>query len=189
MNIKSAKFIKGILENDDVLEDGKPQIAFIGRSNVGKSCTINSLTKQSNLARTSSFPGRTREINVFLINNAFYLLDLPGYGFVKSSQSARERLQKLIDWYLIDSHYEQKAVVIIVDAEVGIMRNDLEMISRLEEKGKNIIIIANKIDKIKKSEYVRKLQKIQEKVGNHKAIPFSAKKKIGIDLLCREIFG
>lgn len=188
MNITSAKFVKGILEENDTLDDGKPQVAFIGRSNVGKSSVINALTKQKGLAITSSSPGRTQEINLFLINNVFYLIDLPGYGFVKSSQKARERLKKLIDWYLLESPYRQKAVVLIIDANIGLMENDLEMISKLEEKGKNLIIIANKSDKIKKSEYARKFQNIQEKVGNHKVIPFSAKKKIGIGILINKIF-
>jgi GTP-binding protein len=188
MNINSAKFVKGILKADEILEDGKPQIAFIGRSNVGKSSTINSLIKQKNLAKTSSFPGRTQEVNLFLINNKFYLVDLPGYGFVESSKAARERLGQLINWYLFNSPYTQKAVVLIVDANVGIMENDLIMISKLEEHGKNIIVIANKTDRIKKSEYKRRLQDIQETVGNHKVIPFSAKKKIGIGALVNEIF-
>jgi len=188
MNITSAKFVKGIVEEDETLDDGKPQIAFIGRSNVGKSSTINSLTKDKSLARTSALPGRTREVNLFLINNSFYLVDLPGYGFVESSMKAREKLQRLIDWYLFDSHYEQKAVVIIVDANIGITDSDLKMISRLEEKRKNIIIVANKVDKIKKSESKIKLQMLQQKVGNHKVIPYSAKKKTGIGAVINEIF-
>jgi len=188
MKITSAEFVKGVVEDDESLEDGKPQIAFIGRSNVGKSCVINSLTKKENLARTSSVPGRTRELNLFLINNSFYLIDLPGYGFVKSSQNDRESLRKVIDWYLFESHYEQKAVVIIVDANIGLMENDLSMISELEEREKNIVVVANKIDKIKKQDYKRKIQDIQQKVGNHKVIPYSAKKNIGIFALISEIF-
>lgn len=189
MNIKSAKFVKGILAPDYILDDGKPQVAFIGRSNVGKSSTINALTKQKNLARTSASPGLTQEVNIFLINNVFYLIDLPGYGFVESSQKARERLAKLVHWYLFESNYKQQAVVIIIDASIGLMENDVDMILKLEKKEKNIFIVANKVDKIKKSEYKRKLQNIQERVGHHVVIPFSAKKNVGIKELIRAVFG
>ncbi|MFA7685494.1 MAG: ribosome biogenesis GTP-binding protein YihA/YsxC [Candidatus Gracilibacteria bacterium] len=189
MNIKSARFIKGIVKDDDLLDDGRPQFAFIGRSNVGKSCTINFLTNQKELAKTSSTPGRTQEINLFLLNNSMYLLDLPGYGFVKQSAQARERLKDLIEWYLFKSHYKQKAVVIIVDANVGVTDSDMDMILELDEHEKNVIIVANKIDKIKGSEYKKKIQAIQEKVGTHKVVPYSTKKKIGLNALNNEIFG
>jgi len=187
MEIKSAVFIKGVVGTDDILDDGKPQIAFIGRSNVGKSSTINSLVKQGNLARTSSYPGRTQEINLFLINKSFYLVDLPGYGYTRTSKTERAKLQKRIYWYLLDSDYKQKAVVLIVDANVGLTEDDARMIYSLEEKGKNLIIIANKIDKIKKSDYAKKMEKLQEAVGEHKIIPYSAEKKIGVGELLKEI--
>ena len=188
MDIKSVKFVKGIVGADDFLDDNIPQIAFIGRSNVRKSSVINAFTKQQNLAITSATPGRTQEINLFLINNNFYLIDLPGYGFVRHSMKARERLQKLIDWYLFESEYEQKAVVMVVDAVVGITDSDLDMLVELEGSEKNVIILANKIDKLKNSEYKKKLQEIQYKVGDHKVIPFSAKKKTGVGLLVNELF-
>jgi len=188
MNIRSAKFIKGVVEDDEILEDGKPQIAFIGRSNVGKSSVINSFTRQKNLARTSSFPGRTREINVFLINNSFYLVDLPGYGFARGSERSTERLRELINWYLFDSQYKQKMVVFIIDAKIGPTDNDFEMLRSLEEHRKKIIIIANKIDKIKKNEYKKHIQKIQDMARGHKVIPYSSEKGIGFGDLNREIF-
>ena len=95
MKITSTKFVKGVVEDDAILGDGKAQIAFIGRSNAGKSSVINSLTHKEGLARTSSFPGRTQEINLFLINESFYLVDLPGYGFARASGSGRERIREL----------------------------------------------------------------------------------------------
>jgi GTP-binding protein len=81
MKIKSAQFVKSVLGSDDIFDDGIPQVAFIGRSNVGKSSVINSLVNKSNLAKTSSSPGRTQKINLFLINKSLYLVDLPGYGY------------------------------------------------------------------------------------------------------------
>jgi len=185
----TAEFIKGVVGPDEILEDGTPQIAFIGRSNVGKSSVINSLTNRKDLARTSSFPGRTQEINVFLINGRFYLLDFPGYGFSKHSLEKRRRLHRLIEWYLFQSPYRQKQVVFIVDAEVGPTDNDLEMLRVLEETRKTIVIVANKIDKISKSKTKARLKQIQDIVGNHKIIPYSSDKKIGMGELAAEIFG
>ncbi len=187
MRITSAKFIKGIVREDEKLEDGIPQVAFIGRSNVGKSSTINSLTRQKDLARTSSTPGRTQQINLFLINESFYLLDLPGYGYSGGSKENKENLFELVNWYLFTSGYEQKAIVLIIDANVGATESDLEIIDALDKHKKNIIIAANKIDKIKKSDYPNQMKKIQEAVGNHKVIPYSAKKGIGINELIKEI--
>ncbi len=187
MHIRSAKFIKGIVKADDFLSDGKPQIAFIGRSNVGKSSVINSLTNQKGLARTSSTPGRTQQINLFLINRSFYLVDLPGYGFADMSHEGRNQLQALIRWYLWESGYKQKKVVLIIDAKVGPMVSDLEMLRTLEEYNKEVVVVANKVDKIPKSAYSKQLQKIQSAIGDHKMIPCSAEKKIGLTELGKEI--
>jgi GTP-binding protein len=187
MKIISAKFIKGMVRDDQTLKDGIPQVAFIGRSNVGKSSTINALTKQKDLARTSSTPGRTQQINIFLINESFYLIDLPGYGYSSVSKESKEELFELINWYLFTSDYEQKAIVLIIDASIGATESDLDIIHTLEEHKKNIIIAANKIDKIKKSAYAKQLQSIQTAVGNHKVIPYAAKKGIGINDLIKEI--
>ncbi len=187
MNIKSAKFIKGIIGPDEILNDKKPQVAFIGRSNVGKSSTINALAKEKNLAKTSSFPGRTQQINIFLINNEFYLVDLPGYGFAKASRKDRQQLEALVAWYLFDSPYKQRKIILIIDANIGLTDDDLEMIYSLEEQGKKVVIVANKIDKIKASEYQKKLQKIAQKAGIRTVIPYSAEKRIGIGELAKEM--
>ncbi len=187
MRITSAQFIKGIVREDEKLEDGIPQVAFIGRSNVGKSSTINSLTRQKDLARTSSTPGRTQQINLFLINKSFYLLDLPGYGFSAGSKESKEKLFELVNWYLFTSGYEQKAIVLIIDANIGATESDLEILEVLDKHKKNVIIVANKIDKVKKSDYQNQLQSIQRSVGAHKVIPFSAKKGTGVNKLIKEI--
>jgi len=187
MNITSAKFVKGIVGSDPILENDTPQVAFIGRSNAGKSSVINYLTNQKNLARTSSAPGRTKEINLFLINDSFYLVDLPGYGFAKASYSVRENLEQLIAWYLFQSPYVQQKVVLIIDANVGPTSLDMEMLYQLEEHEKDIIIVANKIDKLKKSKLEKQLQNIAHRVGSHTLIPFSTEKKIGREKLLNEI--
>ncbi len=180
--------MKGVIGDDEALDDGKDHIALIGRSNVGKSSIINSLTKQKDLARTSSFPGRTQEVNLFLINKSFYLVDLPGYGYAKADEGGRDKLKKIIFWYLFNSHYQQKLVLLIIDAEIGLTANDKEILRGLEERNKNILIVANKVDKIKKSEYVKQMQSIQKTVGKYKVIPYSAEKKIGVTELTEELF-
>lgn len=188
MEIRSAKFIKGVVGPDPVLDDGTPQIAFIGRSNVGKSSVINSLTGQKALARTSSFPGRTTEINIFLINDAFYLIDLPGYGYARTSHDIRLDLRERINWYLFMSHYEQKKVILIIDAKVGFTDNDIEILQALKSRDKKVVIVANKIDKIRPSKVKEQLKAIQDLALGHKVIPYSSKKRAGLKELNRETF-
>ncbi len=180
MKITKAFFIKGVVGTDEILDDGVPQIAFIGRSNVGKSTTINAITSQNKLAITSSFPGRTQQINVFSVNNSVYFMDLPGYGYARASGKGREKIQELIYWYFFNSHYVQKYVVVIIDAEVGPTKDDLEMLHHLEVAGKSVLIIANKIDKIKKSAYQKQMNTLSKLLPKYKIIPFSALKKTGV---------
>ena len=188
MNTISAQFVKGVVGADEIFESNIPQIAFIGRSNVGKSSIINSLVSQPGLARTSSFPGRTQEINIFLVQKTFYFIDLPGYGFAKAPREVQKKLLALIYWYLFDSGYHQRKIVLILDALVGPTETDLEFLRGLSARRKNIVIVANKIDKIKKSQYARHLQKIKAIAGNLTVIPYSSEKKIGIRELRKEIF-
>jgi len=111
MNITSAEFVKGIKGTDKILYDGKLQVAFVGRSNVGKSSLINSLVNRNNLARSSSQPGKTVRLDFFLINNSFYFVDLPGYGFAKFSQEKHEDIRKMMLWYLEYSEVERPFIV------------------------------------------------------------------------------
>ena len=178
--------MRGLKGDDELLQDGKPQIAFIGRSNVGKSTLMNSLTNSSKLARTSKTPGRTQEINVFLINNSYYFMDLPGYGYARAKGQIREELNDLIAWYIFDSNYDPK-VVLLIDAEIGPTDGDLSMLSELESAGKDIVIVLNKVDKIKKSQYKNQIDKLKEKFAGHKVIPYSSKAKIGIEELTNEL--
>jgi GTP-binding protein len=187
MKITSTKFMKGLVGDDSILADGIPQIAFIGRSNVGKSSLINTLTN-SKISRTSALPGRTQEINIFLINDSFYLVDLPGYGFARASGSGRKKIGELIDSYLFNSIHRQKKVVMIIDANVGMTEKDILMLNELENHEKDFIIVANKIDKMSQSEYHKKFIEIKNIVGEHEVIPFSTKNKKGTDALSDKIF-
>ena len=189
MKITSARFIKSVVGTDALLENGIPQVAFIGRSNAGKSSIINALTGRKNLAKTSAHPGRTKLLNVFFINESLYLVDLPGYGYAAASKEDRDWLQKVIAWYLFKSDYQQKYVVLILDGSVGPTDQDIRMLRSLEEHGKKVIVVANKVDKIKKSQYDAQIKKIQDMVGDHLVMPCSSKKKIGIAELIDDILG
>ncbi len=186
MKITSAKFMRGILGDNKILDAGMPQVAFIGRSNVGKSSLLNSLTGRKNLTVTSNTPGRTKEINVFLINDSHFFMDLPGYGFAKAEGKTLEKLSKIIFWYLFDSKYNPR-VVLLIDAEIGPTTSDLRVLKELELAGKDIIIVLNKVDKIRKSQYLNELKKLQTQFTGHKLIPYSSKSKIGIKELTIEL--
>jgi GTP-binding protein len=186
MEITSAKFIQGVNGTHAILEDGTPQIAFIGRSNAGKSSLLNSLTKSPKLAITSDTPGRTREINVFLINQTHYFLDLPGYGYAKAGGKTLEKLGRLIYWYLFESGTDPK-VVLLIDALVGPTVDDLSMLRDLEKAGKRIVIVVNKVDKIKKSQYLNQLKKLAVQLSGHEIFPYSSKTKIGRTELLDEL--
>jgi GTP-binding protein len=192
MPIISAKFMRGISGSDDILDDGVPQVALIGRSNVGKSSLINSFTGEKNLARISDRPGLTQEINVYGITSAghhfFYLFDMPGYGFAHVPEKVRDHLQKMNWWYLFESPHEQMKTVLVLDANVGPSKNDIEMISLLREHQKNIIIVANKIDKIKSSERDARMQTMHDLAHGLPVIPYSSVKKIGGEELLTEIW-
>jgi GTP-binding protein len=183
MKILSSKFIKGIVQDDKVMDDGTPQVAFIGRSNVGKSSLINALTK-SKVSRTSSTAGRTQEINFFLINDAFYFVDLPGYGFAKISDEKKGKLSNLMSSYLFNDVYTQKNVVLIVDCNVGMTDKDIEMFENLRSHNKNIVIALSKKDKATQAILHKTLSQVKGIVGSaYPIFPISSTKGAGIDEL------
>lgn len=187
MNIKSATFVRSVVDDASMVEDTLPQIAFIGRSNVGKSSLINTLTGIKGLARSSNTPGRTQELNFFLINKSCYFVDLPGYGYATGSHAHRDMLGDRIRWYFAHKTINQPKVVLIIDAKVGPTRDDQEMCAYLMETKKDIILVANKIDKLKKNEVAKSLANITKILGPHTLIPFSAEKKIGVGVLTEAI--
>jgi GTP-binding protein len=186
MKITSAVFRRGIKGDNDILDDGIPQIAFIGRSNAGKSSLMNSLTGAKKLAITSKTPGRTQEINIFLINGTHYFMDLPGYGFAKTKGETLEKLGKLIYWYLFASNYPRK-VVLLIDAEIGPTADDLQMLRELEKAGREIVVVVNKVDKIRKTHYAGQLKKLGTQIVGHTLFPYSSKTKVGITELLNEL--
>lgn len=148
--IKSARFV---ISNFDVRKcpsDNKPEYAFIGRSNVGKSSLINALTGQRKLAMTSATPGKTLLINHFLVNDEWYLVDLPGYGYAKRSKSQTEQLQKIISSYVLGRE-QMTLLFVLIDSRHEPQKIDLEFIEWLGENGVPFAIIFTKADKLTKS--------------------------------------
>ncbi|MBU1557814.1 ribosome biogenesis GTP-binding protein YihA/YsxC, partial [Patescibacteria group bacterium] len=141
----------------------------------------NSLTRKDKLVKSSSLPGKTREINFFLINDNKYFVDLPGYGFAKIKESQREKLRKMILWYLFDEELASihKKIVLIIDFKVGPSEFDLEMLRFLREGDLDYVIVANKIDKISKGARMKQLNKISEKIITDKIVLYSAKTNEG----------
>jgi GTP-binding protein len=202
--ILSAEFIKGVLGTDDILTDGIPQVAFIGRSNVGKSSVINSLTNRKDLAKSSSTPGKTQQINFFRIRTEpemttlfssvkdrplqkIYFVDLPGYGFAKLSKERREKLRKMIMWYFAESGADPSKVVLIIDAKVGPSDFDIEMVKFLKELNLDLVVVANKSDKLNQSARIKNLKSIRNLLMQDDVILYSAKTKYGLESLLKEL--
>ena len=177
MKIKSAVFVKGITGSDEILFDGKFQIAVMGRSNVGKSSLLNSLTNRKNLARSSSTPGKTIRMDFFLINDSFYFVDFPGYGFARHSFEFKEKLAKMILWYLMYSEIKNRLVILIIDAKVGLTALDADMLKTLREHQVKYLLVANKVDKLKQGQKERLIKDIQNDYPNSEVLPYSSKQK------------
>ncbi len=181
--IKSATFIKGAVHDTGLPVEEFPQVAFIGRSNVGKSSVINSLTGRNKLARSSSTPGFTAEANFYLINENFYLVDLPGYGFARGSHVQRDKIARIIEWYFTSEKTNTKKVVLIIDAKVGPTVDDIHFYKFLTEHQKDIVIIANKFDKLKQNEIFKAIADIEKVFEGKKIIKYSAREKMGVEEL------
>ncbi len=178
MQAISAEFIKSVVDPSQLPTDERPQIALFGRSNVGKSSLINSLTGKKGLSRSSSTPGRTRTINLFKINNAFYFIDLPGYGYAKASKGTRDAFQSLVFTYLNNASKMVLAIVII-DANVGPTELDIQLLIHLEEKNAPFLIVANKCDKLSQSERSKLMRMLAEKLPGARILMHSAKTSEG----------
>ena len=164
-------------------ENAYPEVAFAGKSNVGKSSLINSLVNRKALARTSSQPGKTQTINFYRINQAEYLVDLPGYGYAKVPQSEKEKWGKLIERYLHGSK-QLKAGFLLIDIRHDPGKNDSIMYDWICQNGFAPIIIATKLDKIKRSQVQKQVKLIREGLSvkpGTKIIPFSAQTKQGVE--------
>lgn len=162
-------------------ENTKPEIAFAGKSNVGKSSLINALMNRKSLARTSAQPGKTQTINFYNINDAMYLVDLPGYGYAKVSETEKQKWGQMIENYLHTSK-QLKAVFLLIDIRHAPSANDKTMYEWILYQGYEPIIIATKLDKLKRSQVQKQVKILREGLGLKKEsvlIPFSAETKQG----------
>ncbi len=185
INWNKAEFVRSAVKSADFPRDGLPQIVFSGRSNVGKSSVINRLLNRKNFARVGAAPGKTTHINYFLIDEALYLVDLPGYGYAKVSMAERQRWGKLIETWFNDT-----SLMALVDLRHKPTADDITMGEWYKASGKPYVVVANKLDKVKKSELEGNLQRIRETLeleDEVKIIPFSAEKGDGKEELLGQI--
>ena len=163
MIIKSSEFIISAVKRNQYPVDNRVEIAFVGRSNVGKSSIINALTNRKKLAKVSQTPGKTKLINFFLINNDFYLVDLPGYGYAKVSKKEQESWGRTIETYLTGRE-ELKRVVLLVDSRHKPTADDITMYNWIKHFGYECVVIATKADKISRGQYQKHMSIIRKKL-------------------------
>ena len=189
INFNKAEFILSAASAQQFIRDGLPQLAFAGRSNVGKSSVINRLVNRKNFARVGASPGKTSQINYFKIDGRLYLVDLPGYGYAKVSKTERDRWGKLMENYFQSAGLIALGVQ-IVDARHKPTADDVTMHNFFVETGCPVVIVANKLDKLKAREVEPNLALIRETLElpeDVKLIPFSAEKGQGREVLLAEI--
>ena len=188
MNFQKVEFLISAASTKDFPANRLPEIAFAGKSNVGKSSVINRLLQRKNFARVGDKPGKTIHVNYFTIDSKCYLVDLPGYGFAKVPQAEKERWGKLMENYFAENRIDLG--VLIVDYRHPPTNNDITMARWFIDSGCTFVVVANKMDKLKKSELAPNLAVIREdlELPDHvKIIPFSAEKGDGRDELVKEI--
>ncbi|MBL4935736.1 YihA family ribosome biogenesis GTP-binding protein [Clostridium sp. YIM B02515] len=190
MEIKQSEFITSAVSPNQYPKDERMEFAFVGRSNVGKSSIINSLTNRKSLAKVSSTPGKTRLINFFLINNTFYLVDLPGYGYAKVSKTERQSWGKIIEPYLF-KRPQLKRIVLLVDSRHKPTEDDILMYKWIKHYGYEVIVVATKKDKLKKSEISKNEKLIRDTLElskDEKIMFFSSLSKEGKEELLDVLF-
>ena len=190
MRIKQSEFIISAVKRAQYPTDNRNEIAFVGRSNVGKSSIINALTNRRHLAKVSQTPGKTRLINFFLIYNDFYLVDLPGYGYAKVSKKEKESWGKTIETYL-NGREELKRVILLVDSRHKPTADDITMNEWIRHYGYDVVVIATKSDKLSNNELKKSEKIIKEALKltkEDKLYFFSSVNKKGSEELINNIF-
>ena len=188
MNLHNVEFVLSAARPADFRRDGLPQIVFSGKSNVGKSSVINRVLQRKNFARVGESPGKTVHINYFLLDKKAYLVDLPGYGYAKVPMSEKQRWAKLMEQY-----FAEKLItlgILIVDARHKPTDNDVTMANWFKASGCRFAVVANKLDKLKKSEIAPNLERIRQALElpeDVPLIPFSAEKGDGREALVAQI--
>lgn len=189
MNLQKVEFIRSAAQPNAFVADGLPQIAFSGKSNVGKSSVLNCVLQRKNFARVGQKPGKTVHINYFKVDERAYFVDLPGYGYAQVAASEKERWGRLMEAYFAQAECVTLGVM-IVDARHAPTKLDCVMANLFKDTGRPFVVVANKLDKLKKSEVEPNLRCIRETLilpEEVKLIPFSAEKGTGREELVREI--
>ena len=191
MKVRDARFVVSAVRAADLPGDDRRQIAFAGRSNVGKSSLINRLLGRKDLARTSSRPGRTRSVNFFLIDDSWYVVDLPGYGYARVSKSEREAWGRSVDRYF-RSAAGRVRVVLLVDGKVAGTPLDSEAYGYLQGLGLEPVVVVTKIDRVKRGARAGTLAKVAELLGmpsGAELFPVSSRTGEGVSRLFAELLG
>ena len=188
MNFNKVEFLISAASTKDFPQNRLPEIAFAGKSNVGKSSVINRILQRKNFARVGEKPGKTIHVNYFTIDNKCYFVDLPGYGYAKVSQAEKDRWGRLMESYFAANRIDLG--VMIVDARHAPTNNDITMARWFIDSGCPFVVVANKLDKLKKSELIPNMEVIRrdlELPEDCEVIPFSAEKGTGRDELVKRI--
>jgi GTP-binding protein len=186
VKVETAEFIRSAHGSGDYLRDGRPEVAFVGRSNVGKSTLLNRLLGRNALARTSSTPGRTQAVNYFLVNRRFYFVDLPGYGYAKAGKDMRREWAARVEGYFRET--PPGTVVLLVDGKVGATPLDVAASEFLAGLGLAVIVAATKIDQIPRGKWTQAMRDVRLTLGLEETlpvIPVSARSGVGI----KELWG
>ncbi len=190
MEIKQSEFIISAVKPAQYPTDNLVEFAFVGKSNVGKSSLINTLTNRRKLVKVSGTPGKTRLINFFLINNSFYFVDLPGYGYAKVAKTEKAKWGSMIEDYLISRPQLQK-VALLVDVRHKPSQDDISMYQWIKHFGYEVVIVATKKDKLNRAELVKSNKLIRETLNlapSEDIINISSLKKIGVEELLNNLF-
>lgn len=183
MKINQSEFVMSVVAPEQYPKDGRPEIALCGRSNVGKSSFINKMLNRKSLAHTSSKPGKTRTLNFYLINQAFYLVDLPGYGFASVSKEEKAKWGPMMEAYF-ESRRPLRGAVLLIDARHGASKDDQLMAAYLQQMGIPTVVVATKLDKIPRGKWNEHRDAAREALGLPPEIPlilFSAETGEGRD--------
>jgi GTP-binding protein len=182
LKVETAEFIRSAHGSGEYLRDGRPEVAFVGRSNVGKSSLLNRLLGRKGLARISSTPGRTQAVNYFLVNRRFYFVDLPGYGYAKAGKEARREWAARVEGYVREA-LPGALVVLLVDGKVGATRLDVQAYQYLSELGAAVVVAATKVDRVPRGRWAamaRDVRTALELEATIPVIPVSARSGEGI---------
>jgi GTP-binding protein len=191
MEIKQSEFITSAVKPEQYPDDDRIEIAFVGRSNAGKSSLINTLTNRRKLVKVSGTPGKTRLVNFFLINNEFYFVDLPGYGYAKVSKTEKQKWGKVIETYLVNRR-QLKKIILLVDCRHKPTEDDKIMYSFIKHYGYDCTVVATKSDKLTRNQLNKNLAMLKAELNLEKGdslLPFSSLNRQGKEELLENIEG